>query len=135
MKLNKVVFIIVGVLILGGLFFIFKPKPQQPLTESSPKNEQQTQQKPDLNEAVLVIQKKKLISTQDTIKVNQNSEVTIKITSDEEEEFHLHGYDKSIKLEPGKQVTLTFTANLSGRFPFELEESQTELGALEVQPQ
>lgn len=82
----------------------------------------------------LIIQDKKLISGSATIKVTQGDEVTIKITSDEAEEFHVHAYDNSVELEPGKQATLTFTANLSGRFPFELENSKTEIGALEVQP-
>jgi len=66
--------------------------------------------------------------------VNQGDEITIKITSDEAEEFHVHAYDNSVELEPNKQATLTFTTNLSGRFPFELEKSKTEIGALEVQP-
>jgi plastocyanin len=82
----------------------------------------------------LIIQGKKLVSGPATIKVNQGDEVTIKITSDETEEFHVHAYDNSVELEPGKQATLTFKANLSGRFPFELENSKTEIGALEVQP-
>src|SRR3989338_221346 len=82
----------------------------------------------------LVIKEKKVISGQTTIKINQGDEVTIKITSDEAEEFHVHAYDNSVELEPNKQATLTFTANLSGRFPFELENSKTEIGALEVQP-
>ncbi|EKE06150.1 MAG: blue (type1) copper protein [uncultured bacterium] len=82
----------------------------------------------------LVIKEKKVISGPTTIKINQGDEVTIKITSDEAEEFHVHAYDNSVELEPNKQATLTFTANLSGRFPFELENSKTEIGALEVQP-
>lgn len=82
----------------------------------------------------LVIQNKKIVSGPETIKVNQGEDLTIKITSDEAEEFHVHAYDNSVELEPNKQATLTFTANLSGRFPFELEKSKTELGALEVQP-
>ena len=82
----------------------------------------------------LVIQGKKLVSGPATIKVTQGDEVTIKITSDESEEFHVHAYDNSVELEPNKEATLTFTAKLSGRFPFELENSKTEIGALEVQP-
>lgn len=95
-----------------------------------PVAEQTTQ--PDTFE--LVIKGKKLVSGPDPIKVNQGDEVTIRITSDEAEEFHVHAYDNSVELEPGKQATLAFTAKLSGRFPFELENSKTEIGALEVQP-
>lgn len=86
------------------------------------------------NSFKLVIKDKKIVSGPTIIKVNQGTEVTIKITSDVAEEFHVHAYDNSVELEPNKQATLTFTANLTGRFPFELENSQTEIGALEVQP-
>lgn len=82
----------------------------------------------------LVIKDKKIVSGPVTINVTQGDEVTINITSDEAEEFHIHAYDNSVELEPDIQSTLTFTANLSGRFPFELENSKTEIGALEVQP-
>lgn len=61
--------------------------------------------------------------------------VRITITADEDEEFHVHGYDESVQLTAGEPAELTFMAGASGRFPIELEESKTELGALEVQPQ
>lgn len=82
----------------------------------------------------IVIQNKKIVSGPATIKINQGDGITIKIISDEAEEFHVHAYDNSVELEPNKQATLTFNAKLSGRFPFELEKSKTELGTLEVQP-
>lgn len=82
----------------------------------------------------IVIQNKKIVSGPVTIKVNQGEDITIKITSNEEEEFHVHAYDESVELEPNKQATLSFNTKLSGRFPFELERSKTDLGALEVQP-
>lgn len=82
----------------------------------------------------LVIKGKKIVSGPETIQVVQGDEVTIKITSDEAEEFHVHGYDKSVELQPNQQATLTFRANISGRFDFELEQSKMDLGALEVQP-
>ena len=82
----------------------------------------------------LVIKNKKLVSGSDTLKVIEGNQVTINITSDGDEELHLHGYDKSIDLEANKPAKLEFNANLTGRFPFELEKSKIELGALEVQP-
>lgn len=96
-------------------------------------NAQQTQ---DITKKTfdLVIKNKKIISGGETLQATQGDEVTINITSDEPEEFHVHAYDKSVELEADKQATLTFTANISGRFPFELEKSKTEVGALEVQP-
>lgn len=145
MRYNTVIFIVLGALVLGGLFVVFKPKTSPSITQSNQQDintnqnksvvkDSVTQQSPLPNIFELVIQGKKLVSGPATIKVNQGDEVTINISSDEAEVIHFHGYNQSLKLEPNTKATLSFTANLSGRFPFELENSNTEIGALEVQP-
>jgi hypothetical protein len=136
MKLKTPIFIISAIITLSALFFIFKPKtppqptPHQNLSDESTGSAQAIQ----TNTYELVVQNKKLTSGPALIKVYEGESVTIKITSDEQEEFHIHGYDNSVELEPDIQATLNFSANLSGRFPYELELSKTELGAIEVQP-
>ena len=125
MSKNNLLYLVVGILVLLGLFFVLKPKSTtpQPITiTKSTKNFD------------LVVKNKKLASGSANLKVTEGDQVTINITNDEDEELHLHGYDKSVDLETSKSAQLTFTANLTGRFPFELEHSKTELGALEVQP-
>ncbi len=82
----------------------------------------------------LRIAERKIIEGPTTLTVKQGDTVTIAITADEADEFHIHGYDQSAELEPGVETTLTYTASASGRFPFELEKSGTELGAIEVLP-
>ena len=69
-----------------------------------------------------------------TFRVKQDDTVTFNITSDTEGEVHLHGYDLEKELVPGQSVTLTLTANATGRFLIEIEETEVELGFLEVQP-
>lgn len=115
-----------GVLVLAGLFFLVKPK-TPPSTSSS-------QNIPQAKIFNLVIQNKKLVSGAGTLQVNEGDQVTINVTSDEADELHVHGYDKSVDLEASKSAQLMFSANLTGRFPYELENSKTEIGALEVQP-
>lgn len=83
----------------------------------------------------LTIEDKKITSGETTVKVNKGDHVVLHITADTGEELHLHGYDVSTELSPDTTVELSFTANITGRFPFELEESKTELGAIEVAPQ
>ena len=82
----------------------------------------------------LVVQNRTLVSGPSTLGVTQNDNVTINITVDENEELHLHGYNLHVDLEKGKPGSLSFVASTSGRFPYELEHSSTEIGALEVQP-
>ena len=56
-----------------------------------------------------------------TEKVALGSEVTLNITNpDEEDEFHLHGYDLSTGETPaGETATITFTADKAGEFEME----------------
>ena len=56
------------------------------------------------------------------------------MTSTEPTEVHLHGYDLEEEVEPGEPATLTFEANLTGRFEIEDHETVEVLGVLLVQP-
>lgn len=82
----------------------------------------------------LEVKNKKLVGGQQKLQVRQADTVTFLITSDQAEEFHLHGYDKSVDLQKGKQVKLSVKADISGKFSFELEHAKVDLGDLEVQP-
>ena len=50
------------------------------------------------------------------------------------EEVHVHGYDISRDLQPGRTVTMRFKAKLEGIFEIELEHSGKEIGRLTVEP-
>lgn len=119
------IFVIATVLLLGLLFFFFKPKPTA--------NNQKVS-RPKTDTVILVVTNRKLVNGPETIRATENDTVTIKITVDEDEELHLHGYDKSIDLEKDKQRTLSFKADMTGRFPYELEKHKIDLGNLEVLP-
>ncbi len=138
-KTNTFIFILLGAVLLGGLFYAFKPK-EQATSNAIPSKQQQTQQSPVPTEVSnkkafdLVIENKQITSGEQTLAVNQGDAVTITVMSDEAEELHIHGYDNSVELVPNEKATLSFTADVSGRFPFELEQSGTEIGVIEVQP-
>lgn len=119
---KKFIFLAVAVLVLIGLLFLFQPKSNPKTATPAPRSFE------------LVVQNKKIVSGLSEIKVNEGDQVILKITSDVGEEFHLHGYDKAVELEKGKTVELSFAANLTGSFPFELEQSKTDLGTVEVSP-
>ena len=66
--------------------------------------------------------------------VKQGDHVTMNVTADKAEEIHLHEYDVKFAGEPGKKVTQTFTANLTGEHVIEIEDTSTEIGKLTVNP-
>ncbi len=55
-----------------------------------------------------------------TLRVDHNDEVVLRITSDQEATFHLHGYNLETSLTPGETAALAFTANATGKFDFEM---------------
>ncbi len=135
MSKNNLIYLIVGVLVLSGLFYVLKPKSTTPLVTVSPSTESTTSAQPNSTKSFdLVVKGKKIASGSGDLKVTEGDQITINITNDEDEELHLHGYDKSVELQANKPASLSFTANLTGRFPYELEKSKIEIGALEVTP-
>ena len=60
--------------------------------------------------------------------------VTMTITTDRDEEVHLHGYDIPFQCKAGQPLTKTFKADKSGTFPMEIEATSTPLGKFTVNP-
>ena len=76
-----------------------------------------------------------------TLRVDHNDEVVLRITSDQEGNFHLHGYDLETSLTPGETAEMAFTANATGKFDFEMHtgsdhshDSTTESCTAELPP-
>jgi FtsP/CotA-like multicopper oxidase with cupredoxin domain len=66
------------------------------------------------------------------VTVAKGDRVRIQVESDVAEEVHVHGYDLSEDVGPGKPATIEFTANLPGVWEVELENAKRKLFDLEV---
>jgi FtsP/CotA-like multicopper oxidase with cupredoxin domain len=53
----------------------------------------------------------------DTLKVRKGDQVQVRISSDQPVVLHLHGYDIDLKVAPPAAATMTFKADVAGRFP------------------
>jgi hypothetical protein len=49
-------------------------------------------------------------------------------------EVHVHGFDLMKDLEPGRPVSFLFRAGIEGVFDLELEETETQIASLKVEP-
>lgn len=127
MKILKLTLLLIAAFLLLALFL---PKKTIAPTKIAPTEAIKQQ----VRKFELTVKNNKLISGLDVLKVNQGDIVEIFITADADGELHLHGYDKSVEYKKDKQAILGFTADKSGRFPYELENTKTEIGALEVLP-
>ena len=138
---------LVAVAVLAALFLwmrpaplpaVAAPMPAAPLAataETQPAAVPPPPAAPTAQRFELVVKDKKLISGPAVLSVVQGTPVTLGITVDHHDELHLHGYDLSLKLPTAQRSELSFVADKSGRFEFELHHSHLDLGVLEVQPQ
>jgi hypothetical protein len=67
-------------------------------------------------------------------KVRTGRKVRIVATAEVEDEVHLHGYDLSAEVTPGKGAEIEFEATIPGQFQIELENRHQLIGVLEVGP-
>lgn len=58
--------------------------------------------------------------------------VNLRVTSDEADEVHLHGYDLTLEVGAGTPAVLTFDATIPGVFEAELHDAAIPLVELEV---
>jgi hypothetical protein len=79
----------------------------------------------------IVVQNGKL-ETGGAISVRKGDDVTLHITTDVADEFHLDGYDLDAKISPERSASLNFRASSAGRFEYELRQTNRKLGVLEV---
>jgi hypothetical protein len=66
------------------------------------------------------------------VKIPQDSRVRLLITSDVDDEVHVHGYDLEETLEAGRTATIEFVADQQGVFEVETHEKALTLIQLEV---
>ncbi len=66
------------------------------------------------------------------VEVDRDSQVRLLVTSDVDDELHVHGFDIEEPLEAGRTTTVELVADQSGIFEVETHESGLELLQLEV---
>lgn len=67
------------------------------------------------------------------VRIDLGEKVRIRVEADRNEEVHLHGYDLSREVAPGRPAVLDFTADAPGVFEVELEQARLKLFELQVQ--
>lgn len=65
---------------------------------------------------------------------HEGEPVVIVVRADAADEVHVHGYDLTADVAPGKPVRIEFAANLNGRFEIELEGRHKQIAQLTVLP-
>jgi plastocyanin len=151
--MRKVLYLAVTVAILVGLFLALAPKkvdrPSAPTLQAPSTNGDKSTPSAAAASAAadtaplsaeggttveIEVHHGRLVAGPAVIKLKQGDKVTLRVASDSNDELHVHGYDLQLNLIAGQPAQLSFTADHSGRFEYELHHAHTELGAFEVYP-
>jgi hypothetical protein len=68
------------------------------------------------------------------VDVDRNQQVVVLVQSDVADEVHVHGYNLSAEVAPGRPARIAFDADVVGRFEIELEDRALQLVDLRVRP-
>jgi hypothetical protein len=82
----------------------------------------------------IVVRGGKVVGGLQRATVDQGKKVALVVRSDVADEVHLHGYDKSVNVTPGKAARLVFVASIPGRFEVELEDRGLQIAGITVRP-
>ncbi|GAB3401697.1 cupredoxin domain-containing protein [Flindersiella endophytica] len=80
------------------------------------------------------IEKGAVTPNAEKLEVKAGTTIKITVTADMKDELHVHGYDKSVELQPGKPATLEFVADTTGEFEIESHGTDKLIYQLVVQP-
>ena len=68
------------------------------------------------------------------LRYTEDDTVRFRVTSEEPEEVHVHGYDIAKDIPAGGTVTVSFKADINGIFEIEYEHAKEQIGQLRVDP-
>ena len=68
------------------------------------------------------------------LRFEQGETVRFRVRADVSDHVHVHGYDLMKDVEPGKTVTFSFPAEITGIFEIELEDAGEQIAQLRVDP-
>lgn len=124
---KKIVIVLAAVVVLVGAFVLLRPQ-----SSEAPQN--QVSSTAQARVVPINIVGGKLADGSGTVQATQGEELTLEVTADAADEFHLHGYDKEVELQPGEKQSVTFVADKAGSFEAELHHSESTVFVLQVQP-
>ena len=149
--MRRVVLILAGVVLLGGLFLLLRPLRETPDGSTSPSSPAPsptgspevsptpTAARPDALEIEVEVEDGEVkVEVEGTtienrrVAVDQGDRIALEVQSDVADEVHVHGYDLTGDVGPGGRAEIRFRADVPGIFEVELEERGLLLLRLEV---
>ena len=144
---TRIAIVVSAVLAAGFLFLVLrdegddggqpatKPAAEKPTGGDGQSDGQARKPKPEDTAVEVQVEEGRPVGRVHEIEVDAGAPVRIEVSSsDTTEEVHVHGYDVTADLAPGKPAKLAFDATIEGVFEIELERSAVPIAELTVSP-
>jgi FtsP/CotA-like multicopper oxidase with cupredoxin domain len=106
----------------------------QTTTDDSGSKTQTQAQPPEVPVRTIRVKGGQAVGGVDTITYHDGDQVRLRVTSDADDEVHLHGYDIEKPVTPSAPAVFSFKADIEGRFDIELHSTDTQIALLQVEP-
>jgi hypothetical protein len=93
---------------------------------------EETSKKPTV--PTIVVRNGEPVDGVEELEYSAGDEIRFRVSSNEADEVHVHGYDVEEEIPAGGSATLAFPAEIEGIFEVELHESETQIAELRVNP-
>lgn len=84
--------------------------------------------------ALITVRNQQPVGGIQTIAFKKGQQVRFAVTSDSEQDIHVHGYDLHQTVPAGGTIQFSFAGTIDGSFVVELEKSSTQIANLKVTP-
>lgn len=124
------------VVALVGLFLVFRPgnDDEEGAGTTTPGTETATSAPPEGVQLTVTIRGGEAVDGIVRAEAHKGDPVVVVVRSDVADEVHVHGYDLTADVAPGKPVRIEFVATLTGRFEIELEGRGKQIAQLTILP-
>ena len=106
--------------------------PSESMSRSTPTSGSASAETETTVEITVAVSDGKVTPKPRRVEVPLGSQIHLQVTSDVDDELHVHGFDVEEPLEAGRTTTVKLTADQQGVFEVETHETELELLQLEV---
>lgn len=126
------VFVVVGVAACGSDDSSSSDTDTGTITTNKEATTEEESKKPAI--PTIVVRNGEPVSGVEELEFNAGDEIRFRVSSNQADEVHVHGYDVEEEIPAGGSATLDFPADIEGIFEVELHGSETQIAELRVNP-
>jgi ABC-type glycerol-3-phosphate transport system substrate-binding protein len=134
---NKVLLLLLALVAIGGLAACGSDDDSASGTATTANSDKQATSQAESTKSAtptIVVRNGEPVGGLQELEYDAGDEIRFRVSSNQADEVHVHGYDVEKEIPAGGAVTIAFPADIEGIFEVELHGSETQIAELRVNP-